>query len=66
MLIFREFDNIMSSLIKRARESSSPEGIEEIKLFLKLHQTVDISTQEHSRLPGDCFGVHLLIFDFKF
>ena len=41
------------------------EGIEEIKLLLH-HQTLDISTKENSRLSGDFFGVHLLIFNFKF
>ena len=25
-----------------------------------------IPTREHSGLSGDCFGVHLLIFNFKF
>ena len=36
------------------------EGIEERKLFLEHHQTVD-PTREYSSLSGDCFGVHLLI-----
>ena len=41
------------------------EGIEERKLFLEHQQTVD-PRQEHPRLSGDCLGVHILIFNFKF
>ena len=35
------------------------------EIFLEHHIQV-IHKQEHSRLSGDCFGVHLLILNFEF
>ena len=52
--------NLNLSEVKRFKE-----GIEEIKLFWNTTRHL-ISMQEHSRLSGDCFGVQLLIFNFKF
>ena len=37
------------------------EGIKERKLFLEHQQTVD-PNQEHTRLVGDCLGVHRSVF----